>query len=253
MERIKRKTGKLEILDLTNDPDFFDICLVSEKKRMNAHKLILGAASPYLKKRIKDLKNAANPDEILLPGIRFEVLQKIVQFIYYGETTVEKAHFEAFMSACQEMEIKGLGENPETPDPETPPAKKQKQNPGKGKRSNAGLNEGQNIKPDPDKIENPEEPNDYTGEEEVAGEIVPLADGKVLCVICNKTLSKMSNAVRHFNNAHRPPQNVKCLICGKIFKSNDARGAHSKNAHGVTVSMLKKAKKVPPVKVEADE
>lgn len=244
MERFKwrNRDGILpEIFNIAKDPDFFDICLVSEKKRINAHKLILAAVSPYLKNRIKELKNSANPDEIPLPGIRFVVLQKILQFIYYGETTVEKAHVEAFMTACQEMEIEGLDQNPEMP-----PTKKQKQNMGKGKRTEAKLSEGQNIKPDP------EETYDNTDEEE-AGEIVPLADGKAMCVRCNKTLSSLSKANRHFNNIHMPPQNVKCTLCGQVFKNKEARYHHSKKVHGVTVSMLKKAVKAKPVKVEADE
>lgn len=131
MERIKWKSRADFHQEITNqsqsgDPDLYDVFFVSEKKRISAHKLILCAASPYLKNRIKELKNTAHPDEIHLPGIRFEVLQRILQYVFYGEADVEKAHFEAFMSACQELEIKGLEQNLEIPDPETPPTKKQK-------------------------------------------------------------------------------------------------------------------------------
>lgn len=260
MERIKwRNHADLispEIMGQVSDPDFYDIVLIAEKQRIHAHKLILCAASPYLKNRMKELKNSANPDEIPLPGIRFEVLQKIIQYVYYGETFVEKDHFEAFLMACQQLEIKGPDQNPEMP-----PLKKQKQNPTNDQRTKANLSEGQSFTSDSDEVENlergaiPDETfnQDNTEEEEEAGEIVPLANGKAVCLRCNKTLSRLNNAKAHFNNVHRPPVNVKCTLCGLIFKNNTARAYHTKKVHGVTLSMIKKAVKVPLMKVEADE
>ena len=108
------------MMQAMTNPDFNDIVLVAEKNiAMKANKLILSAASPYLRNRIKDLKSngAGYPDEIRLPGIRFEVLSNILQYIYYGKTMVEKAHHEAFLSACRELEIQIQNPVPELAGP----------------------------------------------------------------------------------------------------------------------------------------
>lgn len=121
------------------------------------------------------------------------------------------------------------------------------------------------MKPDLDEAEYPEEtypdvwqPLDETNDQEnteaegEVGEVVPLVDGKAMCLRCNKTFKTLSIAKAHFHNVHLLPQNAKCQICGKMFKNKNFRREHSMRVHKVSPSMLMKAVKIIP-KVEADE
>ena len=51
---------------------------------------------------------------IYLKGITWSNLQAIIQFIYLGQTEVERESFEAFMNDAKELEVKGLGDIHET-------------------------------------------------------------------------------------------------------------------------------------------
>ena len=93
--------------DLLTDQDFTDVTLsCDDEKQIKAHKVILSASSPVMKRILK-----YNPHQnplIYLKGVKFEDLQNMVQFIYMGEAEVKQIHLERFMSLTQEFEVNGL-------------------------------------------------------------------------------------------------------------------------------------------------
>ena len=93
--------------DLLTDQDFTDVTLsCDDEKQIKAHKVILSASSPVMK-RILKYNHHQNP-LIYLKGVKFEDLQNMVQFIYMGEAEVKQIHLERFMSLTQEFEVNGL-------------------------------------------------------------------------------------------------------------------------------------------------
>ena len=89
--------------------DFKDVTLVSEdKNEIRAHKNILSASSPVLKRLITD--NHGN-QPILLDGVRYNELLCVLQYVYLGETKLFKANMNSFLTAAKKLQIKDLEKN----------------------------------------------------------------------------------------------------------------------------------------------
>ena len=88
---------------------FKDVTLVSEdKNEIKAHKNILSASSPVLKRLITD-NNGNQP--ILLDGIKYNELLCVLQYVYLGETKLFKANMNPFLIAAKKLQIKDLEKN----------------------------------------------------------------------------------------------------------------------------------------------
>ena len=75
--------------------------------------------------------------------------------------------------------------------------------------------------------------------------LVPIEGEKVLCVQCQKVLSSMNNAKRHYIIRHQQNQRIQCQICHKLYKNIHSRDTHLIQIHGVKASMMKRAVKMP--------
>ena len=86
----------------------------------------------------------------------------------------------------------------------------------------------------------------YETQNEASDELlVQLSDGKVACLKCGKHLSSIHSAKRHFISVHQQNEQAQCRVCQKTFKNIQTRDSHSRQAHGVTNSMLKNAIRMP--------
>merc|ERR1712127_199317 len=105
---------------LLTDQSLADITLVScdGEKQVTAHKVILSACSPFLKRII--LKNPHQHPLLYLKGVKFRDLQLIVKFMYLGQIEIGRDCLPEFLAAAKELEVKGLMEadNPVTNDDE---------------------------------------------------------------------------------------------------------------------------------------
>ena len=66
---------------------------------------------------------------------------------------------------------------------------------------------------------------------------LPLPNGKVQCLECQKILSKMGNAKSHFQMVH-DEVNVNCQVCKQSFKNAWYRDRHIKTNHGKSARAL---------------
>ena len=84
-----------------------DVTLVSDDEiPFQAHKFVLSAFSPVLK---DILLNNPHPNPLIfLRGIKQEELSSILQFIYMGETTVNKRDGDRIARAAEDLQIKIL-------------------------------------------------------------------------------------------------------------------------------------------------
>ena len=99
---------------LLNDTNFTDVTLACEDDRqLEVHKVIIGSSSAFFQNIL--LKNSHPHPLIYLKGIKFEVLQAIINFIYEGKTEVSQDALVAFIEAATELKIKGL-DNHSQPD-----------------------------------------------------------------------------------------------------------------------------------------
>ena len=118
--------------ELRNDTDFFDVTLacstddgslknsgLSDRdpggkprhKTVRAHKVILSACSVFFKDLLKSM-NGGNTNQtqplIYLRGIKYEDLQSILDFMYYGEVNIEQEKLNTFLAVAEELRVKGL-------------------------------------------------------------------------------------------------------------------------------------------------
>ena len=96
-----------EFQNLFTNSDFTDVTLAcGDDGQIQAHKVILSSMSPFFH---KILSNNPHPHPLIfLKGIRQNELKKIINFIYKGETEVDKADLKRFMNSANELEINGL-------------------------------------------------------------------------------------------------------------------------------------------------
>ena len=103
----KHMTGVSQEMFFSND--FKDVTLVSEdKNEIKAHKNILSASSPVLKRLITD-NNGNQP--IHLDGVKYNELLSLLQFIYLGETRLFKVNMNPFLTAAKKLQVKDLEKN----------------------------------------------------------------------------------------------------------------------------------------------
>ena len=92
---------------LREENDFSDVTLACEDgKRVDAHKMVLAASSPFFE---KILKSSQHPHPIIfLTKVKEGDLSALMDFLYYGETNVAQDHLDSFLAVAEELKIKGL-------------------------------------------------------------------------------------------------------------------------------------------------
>ena len=90
--------------------NFSNVTLVSDDKlSFEAHKYVLSAASPLLKKIL--LSNPHSHPLIYLSDVKHQELELILKFIYLGEASFYQGSMNRFIQAAKDLEIKQLAEN----------------------------------------------------------------------------------------------------------------------------------------------
>merc|ERR1719318_2498756 len=97
------------LLHKKGENNFTDVTLVCDgDKQIKAHKVIIGSCSQFFKNIL--LKNPHHNPLIYLRGIKFEILEAIVKFVYLGETKVRKEEVDLFLDAIKDLKIDGFEE-----------------------------------------------------------------------------------------------------------------------------------------------
>ena len=92
--------------ELREEKDFFDVTLACEEEQMQAHKVILSACSPFFRTVFR--KNPHSHPLLYLKGIKHSDLLSVLNFMYHGEVNVAQADLNSFLSAAEELQVKGL-------------------------------------------------------------------------------------------------------------------------------------------------
>ena len=93
--------------NLREDHDFTDVTLACEDgKLVEAHKVILVAASPFFKTLLAKHKHP-HP-LIFMRGVNSENLSAIVDFLYRGEANILQDNLDSFLLVAEDLKLKGL-------------------------------------------------------------------------------------------------------------------------------------------------
>ena len=94
---------------LHNDEAFSDVTLVTEDNyQVKSNKLVLCASSLFFRKILTD--NPHQQPLIYLKGIAAKDLESIMAFIFNGEVRIKQDCVSSFMSASEDLQIKGFSE-----------------------------------------------------------------------------------------------------------------------------------------------
>ena len=95
------------IRNLLTDEDFTDVTLAcSDNHQVKAHKAVLSASSKFFNNVLKMNKG---PNLVLyLKGVQHRDLKSLIEFIYSGQTNVQKNNLNSFLEAAEELKIEGL-------------------------------------------------------------------------------------------------------------------------------------------------
>ena len=212
------------------DQDFPDVTLACEDgKHIEAHRIILASSSPFFENLLRISKHS-HP-LIYMRGVRSEVLNAVLDFLYFGEVKVFQESLDSFLAIAEELKLKGLtGEN---------------SNADEGtKETDSDLIMGKKdaLNPSQDSPENSHEEiltneNDKAGDLKFFGALQELNDkssslmGKTYkrvrgyplykCKVCEKT-DVCGNLKMHIEANHLEGISIPCNKCEKTFRYRDA-------------------------------
>merc|ERR1719186_74149 len=88
--------------DLLTEGHFSDVTLVSDDhKQVPAHKIVISSCSPVLKSLL--LTNPHSHPLLYMRGIKEQDLLSILQFMYFGETTVFQDSVRQFTNIAKDL------------------------------------------------------------------------------------------------------------------------------------------------------
>ncbi|XP_075230079.1 uncharacterized protein LOC142329395 isoform X2 [Lycorma delicatula] len=85
-----------------------DVALYAEGEKINCHKMLLSACSPYFQE-ILSTAGATNTI-VVVSGINGEDVRSIIEFVYRGEISVKADRFASVLKAAEALKICGLME-----------------------------------------------------------------------------------------------------------------------------------------------
>jgi len=92
--------------ELRDGKDFFDVTLVCDDEQIQAHKVVLGACSPFFRTMLR--RNTHQHPLIYLRGVKFSDLQSVLNFMYQGEVNIAQEELNSFLAVAEDLRVKGL-------------------------------------------------------------------------------------------------------------------------------------------------
>ncbi len=106
--------------ELREQSDFLDVTLAAGDGQgctLRAHRVVLSACSPLMRRLLRELSSAAASSSPLLylRGVRHRDLERILDFMYQGEVYVAQAELKEFLTVAEELQVKGLTQEDSSP------------------------------------------------------------------------------------------------------------------------------------------
>ncbi len=100
--------------DIRDGSEFFDVTLCCDDgdTRLQAHRVVLAACSPLLR-RVLAGSGPQSPPLLFLKGVDGANLSAVLDFMYHGEVNVAQTDLAAFLRVAEELAVKGLTDKPD--------------------------------------------------------------------------------------------------------------------------------------------
>lgn len=108
---------------LRESPEFLDVTLFCDKDNsVKAHKVILSACSPYFHSALSAGSSFQSHPVLLVPrGVDPTHLTRLVDFMYYGEVSVQEDQLDKFLKLAEMFQVRGLVPDEEEEEAPLPP------------------------------------------------------------------------------------------------------------------------------------
>ena len=210
---------------LREDQRLSDVTLVTDDgQHMQAHKVVLSAGSNFF----RDIFMKGNHSNMLvyLKGISSDMLEPVIDYIYYGEAFIIQEQLKVFIETGKELQVKGLegeltGIVEKTPEmPKNP----------KENEQTYDYHEDEKVFTGSPEVPKMNEPNlhlQITNNELSVqiNEMTEKNEGAWRCKICGKTASR-SDIIRNHAERHIEGMSHACHICSKTFPNRPALSSH---------------------------
>jgi len=103
------QTRASSLSTLWKNDAFTDLTIVCEDDHIDAHKLILSSSSPVFEKILSRNPHQSSHSLLYLNGIIKSDIERILDFIYSGETNIAQDDLQRFIDVAISFKIKGLG------------------------------------------------------------------------------------------------------------------------------------------------
>ena len=202
---------------LRGEKDFSDVTLAcADGQQMEAHRAVLASCSPLFKTLLLRFKH---PHQVLyMRGLKADDLVAVLDFIYYGETSVYKEDLDSFLALAEEFQLKGLTERDEVKEEDREILLE------KGDLFQNHLNvESSNVKDNSNHKDSMtvalSANNVKTLDDEINSMIALNGSGTRarFCKICGK-VGKVTTVKQHVEANHINGVNHSCEICGKLSR-----------------------------------
>ena len=100
--------------DILGAGTFVDVTFVCDDGQLNAHKVVLSAASPFFQTLLEE--NPASHPVINLCESKIKSMNSLLEFIYSGETSIHREDYESVLSFAEHLQILGLEQEQEQSD-----------------------------------------------------------------------------------------------------------------------------------------
>ena len=100
------KNFNCSLQDLRGEKELEDISLVSDTEQLGAHKVVLAASSTFFRTIIT--RNPHSHPLVYIKGITANNIKYVLDFIYNGEVNVAQEDLNSFLTAAEDLKIKGL-------------------------------------------------------------------------------------------------------------------------------------------------
>ena len=228
---------------LRKEEDFFDVTLVTEDaKLLNAHKVVLSAASDFFKTVLRRADHVK--PLIYLHGVGSSQLVHIMDYIYEGEIKIQQRNLNKFLEVAQKLKIAGLlceynepqqdffiGES-EQPEPINASEEREMGNDyDLDELVSAGDIEDNLLMSSSSDKEN-QRPKSLIEIKEAVDKIVwKIEANHWMCKVCKQSF-KESNTLRRHAQIHIDGISLTCDECGKILKTSSQLNVHKYKKHG---------------------
>jgi len=92
--------------DIREEKDFFDVTLVCDNNQIEAHKVIIGACSPFFRTILR--RNPHQHPLLYLKGVLYDDLVSVLNFMYRGEVNIAQEQLNSFLAVAEDLQVKGL-------------------------------------------------------------------------------------------------------------------------------------------------